>query len=89
MDITQIIGLVAGICTSTASIPQIITTVKKKKATDVSPLMFIILLAGNSLWVWYGIEKSDFPIIATNVISVILDLTMLFLRIRYRQKTNH
>ncbi|MFD2146596.1 PQ-loop domain-containing transporter [Mucilaginibacter antarcticus] len=31
MDITQIIGLVAGICTSTASIPQIITTVKRKR----------------------------------------------------------
>jgi MtN3 and saliva related transmembrane protein len=86
MDSLQVIGLAAGVCTSAASIPQIVTTIKKKKAADVSPFMFIVLLAGNSLWVWYGIQKSDFPIIATNVASVILDLVMLFLRFKYRQK---
>jgi MtN3 and saliva related transmembrane protein len=84
MESTQVIGLAAGICTSAASIPQIVTTIKKKKATDVSPIMFLVLLAGNSLWVWYGIQKSDLPITATNIVSVLLDLGMLFLRFRYR-----
>jgi MtN3 and saliva related transmembrane protein len=87
MDSQQVIGLAAGVCTSAASIPQIVTTIKKKKATDVSPFMFVVLLAGNSLWVWYGIQKSDFPIIATNMVSVILDLVMLFLRFKYRRKS--
>lgn len=86
MELTEVIGLVAGICTSTASIPQIVTTVRNNKAADVSPFMFIILLMGNVLWVCYGIKRSDLPIIVTNMVSVILDLVMLFLRFKYRKQ---
>lgn len=85
MENTQILGLVAGVCTSAASLPQIITAVKTKKAADVSPFMFIVLLTGNSLWVWYGAIKSDFPIIATNIVSIILSAIMLYLKFRYRK----
>jgi MtN3 and saliva related transmembrane protein len=68
-----------------ASIPQIITTVQKQKAEQVSPLMFTVLLIGNGLWVYYGFAKSDLPIIATNIVSVILDIVMM-LRFKYKTK---
>jgi len=82
----ELIGLLAGICTSTASMPQIVTTIKKKKAADISPFMFIVLLAGNGLWVYYGLSKSDIPIYATNIISLLLDMVMLALHFRYKEK---
>jgi MtN3 and saliva related transmembrane protein len=88
MDGTEILGLVAGVCTSAASLPQIIKTLKTKKAGEVSPFMFIVLLTGNALWTWYGIQKNDLPIIATNVFSVVLDLVMLFLKFRYRNNSS-
>lgn len=86
MDITEIIGIGAGICTSASSVPQILKTIKKKKAADVSPIMFLVLLAGNGLWVWYGARRSDLPVLITNCISVLLDLSMLYLRYRFRYK---
>lgn len=86
MQFIEILGFVAGICTSAASVPQIVTTIKKKKAQDVSPFMFIILLTGNCLWVYYGFDKSDFPIIATNILAVLLDITMLVLKSKYSNK---
>jgi MtN3 and saliva related transmembrane protein len=86
MQFIEVLGLIAGVCTSAASIPQIVTTIQKKKATDVSPLMFVVLLAGNVLWLYYGIEKSDLPIILTNILSVILDIVMLVLRFKYNRK---
>jgi hypothetical protein len=50
--------------------------------------MFGVLLIGNALWVYYGFAKSDLPIIATNILSVILDIVMLLLRFKYqRSKT--
>ena len=79
----EIIGLAAGVCTSAASIPQIVTTIKKKHAADVSPIMFVVLLAGNILWTYYGFRKSDIPISATNILAVLLDMVMLFLRYKY------
>ncbi|MGI4022566.1 MAG: SemiSWEET family sugar transporter [Janthinobacterium lividum] len=80
----KILGLVAGACTSCAIIPQVITTYKTKKAGDVSILMFAVLLTGNVLWIVYGIFKSELPIIATNLLTVCLNITMLVLKIKYK-----
>lgn len=86
MTFIEIIGLLAGVCTSTAAIPQIVTTVKTRQAKDVSPAMFVVLLLGNCLWVYYGVDKSDLPIILTNLVTVALDITMLVLKYKYREK---
>ena len=83
MPFIEFVGLVAGICTSAAALPQIITTIKTRQAKDVSYGMFLVLLAGNCLWVYYGLSKSDLPIILTNSVTIVLDLTMLGLKIKY------
>ena len=84
MDFIEVIGIVAGICTSSAVIPQLVTTIKKKKASEVSTLMFVVLLTGNALWVYYGIDKKDVPIIATNIFTICLNVVMLFLKFKYK-----
>ena len=84
-DTNEIIGLIAGIFTSSALVPQLVTTIKKKKAQDMSALLFLVMLTGNALWTYYGIQKSDFPIIATNIFSVLLNTIMLFLKFKYRK----
>jgi MtN3 and saliva related transmembrane protein len=84
MEFIDILGLVAGICTSTSLVPQLVKTVKKKTAEDVSVFMFIVMLTGNSLWIWYGFSKSDFPIIATNFVSVALNTALIILKFKYK-----
>lgn len=85
MDFIEGLGLAAGICTSSSVIPQLVTTIKKKKASDVSALMFIVLLTGNALWVYYGIDKKDIPIISTNIFTLLLNIIMLYLKVKYRK----
>lgn len=55
MFFKEALGLLAGICTSSAIIPQLVTTIKKKKASDVSRMMFVVLLTGKALWglLWF------------------------------------
>ncbi len=84
--IEQVIGFLAGILTTVAVIPQLIKSFKTKKVMDVSPFMFAILLGGVGLWVVYGFLKNDYPIIITNGISFLLNFSMLFIMIRYRDK---
>jgi MtN3 and saliva related transmembrane protein len=48
--------------------------------------MFAVLLTGNALWVYYGLAKSDVPVFATNIVSVVLDIVMLVLRFKYKRK---
>ena len=81
---TDILGLVAGVCTTAAVIPQIKKAWKTKKVEDVSPGMFTILVIGVFLWVIYGIIQEDLPIIATNGVSLGLNGVMLYLMLRYR-----
>lgn len=82
----QVLGLVAGVCTTAAVIPQIWKAWKTKEVNDVSPVMFGILMLGVGLWVVYGVVKEDLPIIATNGVSLALNSVMLYLMIRYRKK---
>jgi len=84
MEAIDILGIIAGICTSSSIIPQIWTTLRKKRAKDVSVFMFIVLMTGNSLWVYYGFEKSDIAIIATNFLALGLNIVMLSLKYLYR-----
>lgn len=85
MEFLQLTGLVAGICTSSSVIPQLVKTIKKKKAADVSWIMFIVLVLGNSLWIYYGCAKSDVPILSTNIFSLVLNLAMLFCKWKYKK----
>ncbi|MDQ3681918.1 MAG: SemiSWEET transporter [Bacteroidota bacterium] len=85
MDTTQIIGLTAGMLTASSLLPQLIKTIKKKEAEEISLVMLLVLLSGISLWIVYGIKRNDFPIIATNSFSLLLNIIMIVLRIKYKR----
>jgi MtN3 and saliva related transmembrane protein len=82
--VTKIVGIAAGIFTGSSMLPQLIKIIQEKKASQVSVSMLLILIAGLGLWVWYGFLKEDWPIIATNLFSLVVNLTMMFLRYKYR-----
>ena len=86
-DQTQLIGIIAGICTGISLLPQLVKIIKEKKADDISWFMLFLLLAGLALWVWYGILKEDYPIIITNSFSFLVNVAIIFFTIRFR-KTN-
>ena len=86
MDWTQIIGLAAGVCTATSLLPQVIKTIKEKKAEDVSLVMLLVLGPGIVLWIVYGVKRNDFPIIATNSFSLLVNITMTVLGIKYKKQ---
>ena len=86
MDKTQLIGITAGVLTSISMLPQLIKIIKEKKAQDVSVLMLVVLIIGLGLWVWYGVIRKDMPLIVTNAFSVLLNITVLIFRIKYRDR---
>jgi len=83
MNWTQVIGLFAGICTSTSLLPQLIKTIKEKKAEEISKAMLFTLMTGVATWVVYGVLRNDLPIILTNSFSLLLNIILLFFRFKY------
>lgn len=68
-----IIGTIAGILTSISMLPQLIKVIKKRDVRTLSPFMIIILMTGVTLWVVYGVMKSEWPIIISNAFSVVVN----------------
>lgn len=85
MELTDIIGLAAGILTASSLIPQITKTLREKKADDVSLVMLFVLQAGLILWIIYGVRRDDLPIIATNCFSLLVNIFMVILRFKYHK----
>jgi len=78
-----IIGLVAAAFTTFAFLPQSIKAIRTKHTKDISLPMLIMLLIGITMWVIYGVLIKDIPLISANSISLILMVTMLFLKLKY------
>lgn len=72
-----LIGIAAGILTSVSMLPQLLKVIKEKDVQALSPVMILVLLAGVSLWIVYGIMKSEWPIILSNAFSVLVNATLL------------
>jgi MtN3 and saliva related transmembrane protein len=82
--LTNSIGLLAGLLTTTAFIPQVWKIYRTKSGKDISGRMFSIFSAGIVLWLTYGILVHSIPLILTNTVTLTLTLTILALKIRYR-----
>ena len=77
------LGLAAGALTTVAFVPQIVRILKTRSAYDISWWLFGILAAGSVLWLWYGISLGSLPLIATNVVTLSLQLAIFWLKWRY------
>jgi MtN3 and saliva related transmembrane protein len=82
---TEIVGIAAGICTSSSLVPQLFKMVKDKKADDISLFYLLILFIGLAGWIWYGILREDVPILVTNGFSLVINSVTIVLGIRYKR----
>lgn len=85
-EYTTVIGIGAGILTSFSMLPQLIKTIREKKAEDLSIVMILVLMCGIGAWIVYGFLRKDMPIIFTNCFSLLLNAVLLFFRFRYNRK---
>jgi MtN3 and saliva related transmembrane protein len=81
----QYIGIGAGICTAASLLPQLLKIVKEKKAEAISYGMLGTLLAGLAGWIWYGILKTDWPIIVTNCFSFVINILIIVFSAKYKK----
>ena len=81
------LGLIAGVLTTIAYLPQLIKTWKTKSAHDLSWSMLIVLCTGIILWLVYGFYIQNIPIIAANIVTFVFASMILVLKIMYKQES--
>ena len=93
MGIDQLIdpdtfGFIAAALTTIAFLPQVIKTWRTKKAEDVSIVMLLMFITGLIFWIIYAIQTSALPVLIANIITFILNLTILTLKLIYDREEN-
>jgi MtN3 and saliva related transmembrane protein len=78
------IGLIAGLLTTTAFIPQVLKIYRTKSGKDISARMISLFTTGLVLWLIYGILLRSMPLILSNSVTLVLSLAIIALKIRYR-----
>ena len=84
----DIFGYLAAILTTSAFLPQLIKTLKTKKADDVSLTTLVMFIIGVLSWIIYGYKISSTPILIANLITLILNLLILISKIYFSKTLN-
>ena len=82
----DIFGYFAAILTTSAFLPQLIKTLKTKKADDVSLTTLVMFIIGVLSWMIYGYKISSTPVLIANLITLILNILILISKV-YFSKT--
>ena len=82
----EFFGYFAAILTTAAFLPQLIKTLKTKKAEDVSLLTLIMFICGVGSWIIYGYKISSSPILIANIVTLILNSFILISKVYYSKK---
>jgi MtN3 and saliva related transmembrane protein len=79
----EYLGLLAGVFTTFAIVPQIIRIYKLKSAREISLLYNSLMLLGVIIWLIYGIVQGLLSLIIWNIIGTILNSWLLLTKVRY------
>ena len=82
------LGLVAGLLTTIAFVPQLLKTWESKSADDISIGMFSLFIVGVLLWGIYGFEIHSIPVVLANSITFILATSILILKLNFSSNKN-
>jgi len=79
------LGLLAGCLTTCAYLPQVLHTWRSRSVEDISLRMYVLLFAGISLWLLYGVVIESVSVMAANGASMVLTASIMVMKVRFRK----
>ena len=87
-SVVDILGFAAAFLTTAAFIPQLVRVLRLRSARDISLPTFLMFSVGVFLWLLYGINIGSKPVIASNVVTLVLSVSILILKLRFDRNAN-
>ncbi len=84
MNMTDFIGYFSAFLTTFAFVPQALHSWKTRDLSGVSLPMYSIFSTGVLGWIVYGIQIASWPIVAANVVTLVLACVVLWLKLKHR-----
>jgi len=82
MNLVDYLGYAAALCTTGAYVPQVLRVWRTRSTEDISLRAFLVLVTGLALWFGYGLWKGDFPMIASNGVTLALASVILYFKLK-------
>ncbi|MFA6282120.1 MAG: SemiSWEET transporter [Candidatus Omnitrophota bacterium] len=79
-----IVGILAGILTTAAFLPQLVRVIKTKHTKDLSLVTFSLFSLGVLLWLIYGVLLNELPIILANAFTLLFAISIVAMKIKYK-----
>jgi MtN3 and saliva related transmembrane protein len=70
---SEVFGFVAGFGTTFAAVPDLVAMLRRRSSVGMNPRMAAIMGAFQILWVYYGLLILSRPVIAWNIVAVLIN----------------
>jgi MtN3 and saliva related transmembrane protein len=70
---SEIFGFIAGLGTTFAAVPDLVAMLRRRSSAGMNPRMVAIMGVFQVLWVYYGLLIASRPVIAWNLIAVLIN----------------
>jgi MtN3 and saliva related transmembrane protein len=77
----DLIGYTAAALTTSAFLPQALLTLRTRDVSGISLAMYSAFTLGVLLWLLYGLMIGQWPVIVSNVVTLVLATTILVTKI--------
>lgn len=77
------IGAVGATLTTVSFIPQAVKTIRTRDTSGISLGMYAMFTVGVACWLAYGFVLMSWPMIVSNIVTLVLSTTILTLKLRY------
>ncbi|WP_419785077.1 SemiSWEET family sugar transporter [Pseudodesulfovibrio sp.] len=82
-QLIELIGILAGCCTTAAFAPQAIRTWRTRSVADISLGMYGLFCTGVCLWIIYGVFLESLSVILANSVTLLLAMAVLVMKIQF------
>jgi len=84
MPTSDLIGYVAAALTTFSFVPQAWLTFRTRDVRGISLGMYSVFTLGVALWLVYGLRAGAWPVVAANAITLVLAVSILWMKLRFR-----
>ena len=83
---SEVMGFVAGFGTTFAAVPDLVKMFRRRSSKGINPTMAGIMCVFQVVWVYYGLLIGSRPVIAWNVVAVVINFMTVWAYFRFASR---
>src|SRR5512137_381455 len=83
---SEVLGFVAGFGTTFAAVPDLVKMFRRRSSKGINPTLAGIMCVFQVVWVYYGLLIGSRPVIAWNIVAVVINFMTVWAYFRFASR---